>query len=145
MSQIVVDRTQSEAVYATNGAVNITVEPPGKVFKRVGIKMRIGLRHPKLVTLDIAEKLGIPQDIADALHNRIVAAAPEHMMSVCIEIVSELMTHHNGPIPDEVTELLKELITEPHDQVEWLVADIKGVRVYIHGNSVIITERDLYP
>lgn len=31
------------------------------------------------------------------------------------------------------------------EQVEWAVAELDGVRVYVDGSSVIVTRDDLYP
>lgn len=30
-------------------------------------------------------------------------------------------------------------------RVRWLVAELDGVRVYVHGNHILVTKQDLYP
>lgn len=35
--------------------------------------------------------------------------------------------------------------TEQAEEVCWLVAELNGVRVYQHGASIVVTERDMYP
>jgi len=31
------------------------------------------------------------------------------------------------------------------ERVRWLVAELDGVRVYVHHQEIVITKRDLYP
>lgn len=40
---------------------------------------------------------------------------------------------------------LRPFATEGPKHVRWLVAELDGVRVYIHDGNIVVTKKDLYP
>ena len=41
--------------------------------------------------------------------------------------------------------LRKHLRTGETEHLRWLVAELDGVRIYVQGDQIVITTRDLYP
>lgn len=64
------------------------------------------------------------------------------------ELAGDLLKQLDMPAA-ELTQRLQALIaqatpTEPV-HIEWAVVELKGVRVYVDGENVVVTERDLTP
>lgn len=104
---------------ASNGAVRLVLaERDGALFKRRGIK---GLA---------------------------TQAAGERVLPLLNELAGHLVAQPDMPA-GEVAARLQALaglahVAEPQ-HVEWAVAEIDGVRVYVDGQHVIVTRQDLRP
>ena len=111
--------TESGMRVACNGTLRLTLpETGGQLFRRRGIK-------------GIATK-----------------AAGETLLPLLNEFAGELVANP-GMTPGAVVARLMALAgtvhsTEP-EHVEWAVAELGGVRVYVGGMDVVVTRQDLQP
>jgi hypothetical protein len=76
------------------------------------------------------------------------AGAAERVLPKLNELAGELLKRADIPAA-EIAERLKALAglshVPPPQNVEWAVAELDGVRVYINGAEVVVTRRDLNP
>lgn len=140
-----IDRTQSDAVLATSPHVTLTADRDAKVFKRKAVKIKLGVRHPKLIAMDVARALGRTQDEIDRVHNAVNAAPEPEKFGLAVTLVQEMLEQHSGELPTLVDELVEELTSRTQEEVCWLVAELKGVRLYVNDRNLILTEADLNP
>jgi hypothetical protein len=104
---------------ACNGSLRLTLpETDGRLFRRRGIK-------------GLATK-----------------AAGETLLPLLNQFAGELVAQPDMP-PGAVVARLMALAgtvhaTEP-EQVEWAVAELDGVRVYVGGMDIVVTRQDLQP
>lgn len=104
---------------ASNGALRMTLaEADGRMFRRRGVK--------GLATSAPAEQI-LP--LLNAFAGEIVADPAMSAGTVVARLMALAGTVH---------------IAEPQ-HVEWAVAEIGDVRVYVGGNDVVVTRRDLTP
>lgn len=137
-----IDSTQADAIRAVCGDITLTADPVARVFQRRAVKIKLGVRSPKLIVMDIAHALGY-EDRLDAIHNAINTAPEERKLAVALQIAQDLLKDV-VPTP-EVERLVSELTQKTSWEIAWLVAEIKGVRLYVQGNQLILTEADLNP
>ena len=104
---------------ASNGALRMTLaETDGRLFRRRGVK--------GLATSAPAEQI-LP--LLNAFAGEIVADPSMSAGAVVARLMALAGTVH---------------IAEPQ-HVEWAVAELDGVRVYVGGNDVVVTRKDLTP
>lgn len=74
--------------------------------------------------------------------------AAEQLIPQLNQLAGELLQHPDMPAQEAVGRLLAMAGTVPvaaPRRVEWVVAELKGVRVYSDGATVIVTEKELTP
>jgi len=105
---------------ATNGTRSLLMplDEPGRVFRRRGLK-GVGMAAPGAAVLPMLNGLA-----------------------------GDLVTRLDMP-PAELAARLAEIAAvaspPPPQPVEWAVAELDGVRVYLDGETVVVTRKDLMP
>lgn len=140
-----IDRSQPDAILATSPHFTLTTDREAAVFKRKAVKIKLGMRHPKLIAMDIARELGCTQDEIDQIHNTINGAGETEKFGVAVALVQAMIERHPGELPPSVGEWVDELTQRTQEEVCWLVAELNGVRLYVNDQNLILTEADLNP